>query len=59
MCFGDLGGEVDEALLQLDRRVDGVGGVVGSDLGTPQTAMNPSPMYFVTPARLVLGGRPQ
>ena len=31
--FGDLGGEVDEAFLQLDRRVDGADGVVGSDLG--------------------------
>ena len=31
--FGDLGGQVDEALLKLDRGVDGVRGVVGSDLG--------------------------
>ena len=32
MGFGDLGGQVDEALLQLDCGVDGVGRVVGSDL---------------------------
>jgi hypothetical protein len=33
MCLRDLGGEAAELLLQLDRGVDSVGGVVGSDLG--------------------------
>ena len=49
--LGHPAGQPDESLLQLDRGLDGVLGVVGPISGTPQTAMKPSPMYLMTPAR--------
>ena len=39
--FCCAGGEVDEALLQLDRGVDGAAGVVGPDLGNTPDGHEP------------------
>ena len=57
--FGDLGGEVDEALLQFDRGVDGVGGVVGPDLGDTPDGHEPVADVLRHARPMALRGRAQ
>ena len=59
MRVGDLGSEVDEALLQRNRGVDGVGGVVGSDLGNTPDRHEPVADVLHDARMVTLRGRPQ